>query len=58
MDYIKVSDASRQLGVTVQTIYSYCKSGTLPCVQFKVGNRITWKIKKSEFEKLLLDGKL
>lgn len=58
MDYIKVSEASRQLGVSVQTIYTYCRSGILPCVKISAGKTTTWKIKKTEFEKMLLDGKL
>jgi len=58
MDYIKVSECAKRIGVTRPTIYRYCETGVIPSVKINVGIKNKLLIKRDDFERVLLDGKL
>lgn len=58
MEYIKVSECAKRLGVTRPTIYRYCENGVIPSKKLNVGIKNKLLIKRADFEKVLLDGKL
>ena len=53
--YISVAQTAKKLGVSVETVYSYCKKGVLGGRYIKVGKRGSWKVDVESIE-LLLDG--
>lgn len=57
MKYISVQQASNKLGVSVGTIYNYCKNGILSGMKISGKKKNTWKVKLISVEKILEKAK-
>lgn len=55
-DFIQTSDAARRLGVSPNTIRSWCEDGVLTHTKIEVKGRTRYFVHADEFEKLIQDG--
>lgn len=54
--FISAGQAAKKLGVTEETIYSYCKKGILGGQYFKIEKKGRWRIDLNSVELLLEDS--
>jgi len=53
MKYITIAQAAKKLGVSVGTIYNYCRFGVLEGRVYKARKRKKWMISLKSIENLL-----
>jgi hypothetical protein len=57
-DYIPSGDAVRRLGVTTDTINSWCNKGLIKHTRIKAGKYFRYFVCRESFEQLLRDGEV